>query len=301
VDLMARRSLALLALAIGLASVVAAQRVAPIGGPPLYDGVIVEAPYVWLSPPAGFSGGAQGVEQTIPVGGGQSPDIGIGTAENPPQAQLFAGAGFLNLPSGTTSIKVSIQPVAPASIPDGWTIAGNVYRFSVTNQAGQQVAGQASGGVTIELRGPATLNTPAIEHYSGGKWTELAADSLGEPNLFSAVVTDFGDFALVEPVGWNPDPQIVGGQNGPQAPGMTAAAGPPASQPESQSSGLPGPLIAVVAFGGAIVALIGAGLMLRRQPVRSAASNRPPGRVRTLPPPDRPAPLRRKQRPRTRR
>ena len=176
---MARRRLGLFALAIGLAIVVAAQRLAPIGGPPLYDGVIVEAPYVWLSPPAGFSGGAQGVDQTIPVEGGQSPDIGVGTAENPPQAQLFAGAGFLNLPSGTTSIKVSIEPVAPASLPDGWTIAGNVYRFSVTNQAGQPVTGQASGGVTIELRGPATLNAPAIEHFSGGKWIELAADSLG--------------------------------------------------------------------------------------------------------------------------
>ena len=298
---MARRRLGLLALAMGLVTVVAAQRLAPIGGPPLYDGVIVEAPYVWLSPPAGFSGGAQGVDQTIPVQGGQSPDIGIGTAENPPQAQLFAGAGFLNLPSGTTSIKVSIEPVAPASIPDGWTIAGNVYRFSVTNQAGQQVTGQASGGVTIELRGPATLNAPAIEHFSGGKWTELAADSLGEPNMFSAVVTDFGDFALVEPAGWTPDPQVVGGQNGPPAPGATAAAGPPASQPDDQSSGLPLPAIALAAFGGAILALIGAGFILRRQPVRSPASSRPPGRIRTLPPPDRPAPLRRKQRPRTRR
>ncbi len=88
---MARRRLGLFALAIGLAIVVAAQRLAPIGGPPLYDGVIVEAPYVWLSPPAGFPGGAQGVEQTIPVQGGQSPDIGIGTSENPPQAQLVRG------------------------------------------------------------------------------------------------------------------------------------------------------------------------------------------------------------------
>ena len=298
---MARRRLGLLALAMGLAIVVAAQRLAPIGGPPLYDGVIVEAPYVWLSPPAGFSGGAHGVDQTIPVQGGQSPNIGVGTAENPPQAQLFAGAGFLSLPSGTTSIKVSIEPVAPASIPDGWTIAGNVYRFSVTNQAGQPVTGQASGGVTIELRGPATVDAPAIEHFSGGKWSELAADAVGQPNIFTATVTDFGDFALVEPAGWAPDPQVGGGQFGPQAPGATAAAVPPASQPESQGSGLDLPLIAFAAFGGAILALIGAGLILRRQPVRSPASGRPPGRIRRLPPPDRPAPLRRKQRSRTRR
>jgi hypothetical protein len=301
VDLMARRRLSLFALAIGLAIVVAAQRLAPMGGPPLYDGVIVEAPYVWLSPPAGFSGGAQGVDQTIPVQGGQSPDIGVGTSENPPQAQLFAGAGFLNLPSGTTSIEVSIEPVAPASLPDGWTIAGNVYRFSVTNQAGQPVTGRASGGVTIELRGPATENAPAIEHFSGGKWSELAADSVGQPNIFGAVVTDFGDFALVEPAGWTPDPQVIGGQYGPQAPGVTAAAGPPASQPDSQSSGLQWPMIALAALAIAILAVIGGVFVLRRQRVRSPASGRPPGRIRTLPPPDRPAPPPRKQRPRTRR
>jgi hypothetical protein len=301
VDLMARRGLGLFALAFGLAIAVAAQRLAPIGGPPLYDGVIVEAPYVWLSPPAGFSGGAQGVDQTVRVQGGHSPDIGVGTAENPPQAQLFAGAGFLNLPSGTTSIRVSIEPVAPASLPDGWTIAGNVYRVSVTNQAGQPVSGQASGGVTIELRGPATLNAPAIEHFSGGKWSELAADSVGQPNIFGAVVTDFGDFALVEPAGWTPDPQVVGGRYGPQAPGVTAAAVPPASQPEGQSSGLPWPMIALAALAIAIVAVIGGVFVLRRKPVRTPALGRPPGRIRTLPPPDRPAPLRRKQRPRTRR
>ncbi len=298
---MARRGLGLFALVVGLAVVVAAQRLAPIGGPPLYDGVIVEAPYVWLSPPAGFSGGAQGVDQTIPVQGGQNPDIGVGTAENPPQAQLVAGAGFLNLPSGTTSIKVSIQPVAPASLPAGWTIAGNVYHFSVTNQAGQPLTGQASGGVTIELRGPATLNAPAIEHFSGGKWSELAADSVGQPNIFTAVVTDFGDFALVEPPGWAPDPQVVGGQYGPLVPGVTAAAGPPGSQPEGQSSGLPWPIIGLAALAITIVAAIGGVVVLRRRRVRSPASSRPPGRIRTIPPPDRPVPLPRKQRPRTRR
>lgn len=298
---MARRRLGLFALAIGLTIVVAAQRLAPIGGPPLYDGVIVEAPYVWLSPPAGFSGGAQGVDQTIPVQGGQSPDIGVGTSENPPQAQLFAGAGLLSLPAGTTTIEVSIEPVAPASLPDGWTIAGNVYRVSVTNQAGQPVTGQASGGVTIELRGPATVNAPAIEHFSGGKWSKLAADSVGQPNVFTAVVTDFGDFALVEPAGWTPDPQVVGGQYGPQAPGTTAAAVPPASQLEGQSSGLPWPVIALAALAIAILAVIGVVFVRRRRRVRSPASVRSPGRIRTLPPPERPAPHPRKQRPRTRR
>jgi hypothetical protein len=300
VDLMSRRRLGLVAVAFGLAVVVAAQRLAPIGGPPLYDGVIVEAPYVWLSPPAGFSGGAKGVDQTIPVQGGQNPDIGVGTAENPPQAQLVAGAGFLNLPSGTTSIKVSIEPVAPASLPDGKTIAGNVYRVSVTNQAGQPVTGQASGGVTIELRGPATVNAPGIELFAGGKWSELGADSVGQPNMFSAVVTDFGDFALVEPSGWTPDPQVVGGQFGPQGPGATVAAGPPASQSNDQSGGLPWLMIGLAAVAVTIVAVIGGVIVLRRR-VRSSALGRSSGPIRTLAPPDRPAPLRRKQRPRPRR
>ena len=63
------------------------------------------------------------------------------------------------------------QPVPPAAQPADGVIAGNVYRFSLTNQSGATVSGQASGGVTIVLRGPANVPSATIERFSGGSWT----------------------------------------------------------------------------------------------------------------------------------
>jgi len=97
VAVMGRRRLALAALAAGLGLVVAAQRLAPISGPPLYDGVVVEDEYKWLSPPAGYQGGAPSAAATVPVQGGQSPNVAVATSEQPPQAQVFAGAGYLDM------------------------------------------------------------------------------------------------------------------------------------------------------------------------------------------------------------
>jgi hypothetical protein len=107
--------LAALALICGLVVVAIAQRLAPVGGPPLYDGVVVADPYKWLSPPPGLSGGAQSVVQSIPLAGGQDGEIAIGTLEVPPQAQVIADFGSLDLPAGTTTITVS---VAPVPVPD---------------------------------------------------------------------------------------------------------------------------------------------------------------------------------------
>jgi hypothetical protein len=207
-----RRPLGALAVGLGIVVAIAAQRLAPIAGPPLYDGVIVEAPYIWLSPPAGHSGGAQGITQTIQVQGGQSPDFGVSTSENPPQIGLFAGAGDLQLPPDTSSIRVSIEPVPVPALPSAGVIAGNVYGVSLTNQNGLAVTGQASGGVTIELRGPIDSSNATIERFTGSQWVPLASDSVGVPNMYTAAVTDFGDFAMVAQPGWTPAPD--GGDGG---------------------------------------------------------------------------------------
>jgi len=209
-----RRPLGALALGLGIVVAVAAQRLAPIAGPPLYDGVIVEAPYLWLSPPAGHSGGAQGITQTIQVQGSESPDVAVGTSENPPQIGVFAGAGDLKLPPDTSSIRVSIEPVPAPAQPSAGIIAGNIYRVSLTNQDGLAVTAQTGGGATIELRGPIDSSNATIERFTGSLWVPLASDSAGVPNVYTAVVTDFGDFAIVAQPGWTPAPDGGGGGGG---------------------------------------------------------------------------------------
>jgi hypothetical protein len=194
----ARRHLALVAMLVGVAMVLTAQRVGPVAGPPLFDGVVVADPYRWLDPPSGELGGAQGASDTVGVQGA-SPVIALATPEEPPQAQIFAPPGSLILPSGTKSLALSIQPVQPVSQPPGWTIAGNVYRISVVNQGGASATGKVGGDVTVVLRGPPSATMGVIERYANGSWQEQPTDSGGLPAMFVTSVTYFGDFAVAVP------------------------------------------------------------------------------------------------------
>jgi hypothetical protein len=296
---MARRGLALGAMACGLALIVAAQRLAPIAGPPLYDGVVVEDAYKWLSPPPGYSGGAQGASASGDVQGSQSPNLGVGTSEQPPQAQVFAGQGFLVMPPGTTTIKVSIEPVQPAAQPSDGVIAGNVYRFSLTSQSGGAITGDPTGGVTVVLRGPANLSSATIERLSGTTWTQLQTDSAGSPNIFTAVVTQFGDFALVAPPGWvpaSPGP-VAPVQVGPAGPESTAQATPGGSPANSAGSGLLPLLIVGLGFGLSLVVAVGFLVWFRSRqprPARPVPTRRPPTPPRSVRP-RRPPPSRRRR------
>jgi hypothetical protein len=286
---MSRRGLALGAMACGLVVIVAAQRLAPIAGPPLYDGVIVEDPYRWLSPPAGYPGGAQGASASGDVQGTQSPNMSAGTAEQPPQAQVFAGQGYLVMPAGTATIKVSIEPVQPAAQPGDGVIAGNVYRFSLTSQNGGAISGDPTGGVTIVLRGPANLQSATIERFSGSTWTPLQTDPAGSPNMFTAVVTDFGDFALVVPAGWvpaSPGPAVPV-EVGPAGPQVTPTTTPGSETASPTDSGPPVLLIAGLAVGLALVLIVGFAIWLRSRrpgPARALPVRRPQPPPRSSPP-----------------
>jgi len=193
-----RLHLAFAAFVAGLAIAIVAQHVAPLAGPPLHDGVVVTDPYRWLSPPPGQLGGAQGVSATVAVQG-DSPVVAIATPEDPPQAQVFAAPGTLALPQGTTSLKLSIDPIAPSGEPQDGTIAGNEYRIVVATQTGAAVAGKVGDDVSVVIRGPANVPDATIERFSDTGWQPLPTDSSGLPDTFLAVVTDFGDFALVVP------------------------------------------------------------------------------------------------------
>ena len=188
----------LLVCAAGLAIAAAAQAAAPLPGPPLYDGVVMVAPYAFLQPSGSQPGGAQPASTTVPVAGGVSPAIALGTPESPPQAQLIAGAGALALPAGTTALVLSITPVAPDGQPATGVIAGNVYRVAVVNQAGAPVTGEPGRQVTLALRDPGSTDLARIEHLTGGAWQPLTTVSAATSGTYETTgVTSFGDFALV--------------------------------------------------------------------------------------------------------
>ena len=92
------RRTGVLALVLGVILIGLAQRIAPLTEPPLYDGVYVPQPYVWLVPPAGAKGGAKGAKGSVGVDGGANRLVAVATPEQDPQAQILATSGALVLP-----------------------------------------------------------------------------------------------------------------------------------------------------------------------------------------------------------
>jgi hypothetical protein len=208
-----RRALAVLT--AGAALLALAWSLAPPSTPPLYDGgPIIAEPYRYCQPPAGLGGGKApgGVDQVLPVQGGQSPAMAETTDEQPSQAQLLAPQGAFALPPGTASLHVTIRCAPPPAVPPaGGRLDGNVYNIAVaagatplTIRPGQQV--------TVVLRGPAGVPNVTLEVFSGAAWTRLDTQPLGNtaPDSYAANVSQIGDFALVAA----PTPAAGGGGGG---------------------------------------------------------------------------------------
>ena len=274
-----RRSVAVGSLAVGTALILLAGRLSPIAAPPLYDGVVTVEPYRWLHPPAGQAGNPQGDTETVKVEkAGESPLVAVATPEQPPQAQIFAPPGGLTMPSGTTALNVSITPVDPVAPPSDGQVAGNVYRVHVADQGGAPLSAPASAQVSVVLRGPGDLAAATIERFDGTAWQPLKTSPAGFGSSFVAVVTAFGDFALVTSGPAPSGSQAVGsGAPAPTSHGSAGASAPPVPLP-SEGGGV-GSLLPLIVAAVAVGLLVGAALISRR-----SSEPPPPVRRRRAPP-----------------
>ena len=194
------RRLGLASLGVGLVVIALAQSTTPAQSPPLYDGIVPLEPYLWLSPPPGQQGGAQGASASVKLKAAESPLVAVATPESVPQAQVFAAPGTLTLPTGTQSLNVTITPVPTDVQPIAGHLDGNVYRFVVTNQDGVEVTAPRAGRVSIVLRAADPLLTDGtVARLVDGVWQPLDSSPAGFGATFLAVVTEFGDFALIAP------------------------------------------------------------------------------------------------------
>jgi hypothetical protein len=199
--------------------------------------VVVVEPYRWLMPPPGLPGGAKSGSDTEPAAGG----FAAVTPETPPQAQVIADIGSLDLPRGTTSITVSIEPVAPPSVqPADGVIAGNVYRIRAINQRGASIGVKAGSQLTMLFRGPPNLTSAKVEAFDAGQWQLVGkTDPAGIPDMFTTLVGSLGEFALVAPSGWTP----AGAKAAPATPAATGRAPTPAvavtEAPSARAASLP--------------------------------------------------------------
>ena len=186
-----------LTIIVGAALAVGAQVLGPVGVP-LYDGVAVQEPYRFLHPAGLEPGGPSSYTKTVDVAGGTSPQIAAPTTESPPQAQLIVLTGGLALPPGTTSLDVSITPVDPPAVAPGGQIAGNVYRFTITDQAGTPVAIKScSGCASLVLRAPENTGASRLQHFANGAWTDVETVHAGIAGMYSTNPIALGDYAVV--------------------------------------------------------------------------------------------------------
>jgi hypothetical protein len=190
---------AALTLGLGAAIALAAQLAAPVAVP-LYDGVAIQEPYRYLSPASGQPGDPTSYAADKPVANGVAPAFVAATTENPPQAQLIALPGAFVASGSSTSLKVSIDAVSrPAAQPTSGSIAGNVYRFSVTDQAGAALPVAPASGTrpTLTLRGPDGVTEGSIARLTATGWQVLETDHGGAVAIFSTNATELGDFAVI--------------------------------------------------------------------------------------------------------
>ena len=193
------RRAGLATLVLGGVIALVAQLASPVAVP-LYDGLGTFEPYRYLSPGSGQRGSPSSYSAEKPVQAGVSASITASTTEIPPQAQLIALPGAFVVTAATTTMKISIEPVPPpTTVGVSSAVAGNVYRFAVTDQAGIPLP-IAEGGPnppTITLRGPDGVTEGTIALLGASGSVLLPTEHGGALAIFSTNPPALGDFALV--------------------------------------------------------------------------------------------------------
>ena len=177
---------------------------------------------------------------------GTVPLLAVSTSEVPPQGQIIAQEDGFAITAETQSVTVSIVPSAPTDP----TIAGNVYRFSVTDAQGALLEIRPAARVTIVIRAPQQNLVAQIAHFDGSAWVTIPTEFGGLPDLFAANITELGDYAVVI--------------TGPTPSGTAPASAPAPSHNPAPSQdggadrrgGLPVVVIVLIAIGA-----VGAGLI----------------------------------------
>jgi hypothetical protein len=192
------RRLGWLAIIAGGFVVLAVQVAEPVGVP-LYDGVVIQEPYRYLHPSGDQAGSPASYSGETAVTTDTSPIFSAYTSENPPQAQLISQRGAFTLTQGATKVVVAITAVEPPAAPNGRSIAGNVYRFSVTDQAGTPLEVRACEAcLTLRMRAPETTGEAVLSRYADGAWQDVETIHEGVGGTYVTNVLALGDYAVIE-------------------------------------------------------------------------------------------------------
>jgi hypothetical protein len=201
--------------------------------------------------------------------------------------RLVAGDGTLVLPPSAAALEASITPLDPSvdeTAAGAARILGNVYRITIVDQAGAAATALASGLVTVVLRAPENVPGAQVGLVVGGTWHPLKSEPMFG-STYVAVVTGFGDFAVIVPGATPVSPSASGAALSSLAPSAPAAGGtstaavpPPSSEGPAPGGGTgsdgfpPGQMIGAV--GLLLLAFVGVGAWLRARRRRRLSSTR---------------------------
>jgi len=85
-------------------------------------------------------------------------------------------------------MQVSIDAVPPDAQPVAGSIAGNVYRFAVTDGNGGSFTLAADAQPSLTLRGPDNVTDAVVGHLTTSGWQALATEHGGGLGLFTVVL-----------------------------------------------------------------------------------------------------------------
>ena len=260
-------------LALALALLTLAWTVTPAGRtPPLYDGLgFPDQPYRYVAAPAGYrhTPAPGPAAQDVPIRAGGSSTWDAASAELGPQVEVFLNQQSVHVPAGSTVAHLRATPIATGSQPADGEVWGNVYRLSVTTNAGPATVAPGGRLDSIRLRAPTgPPPTARIEFRDRSGWHHLVTSKIGN-DVYAAPLAGVGDYAVIAPPGQATVPeqtvpeqtvpqQTVPQQTVPQQTGTASSSAGEATTPTTSPSYARPVLVILGVALLALVAVIGA-------------------------------------------
>lgn len=165
---------------------------------PLYDGVgFPDEPYRYVQ-----STNASNKQPTPEVQSVTTKDLldgySIKSNEVGPQVKLVFGPAGVTLPSGASSVKISMVPSAPKSQPSDGKIVGNVYTINGVSDAGDVLLKPNYVYVYLRLPQKVSYSTQPDIIFRGPTdkgWKILPTNQTGN-DIFEAALNNWGDYAM---------------------------------------------------------------------------------------------------------
>jgi hypothetical protein len=180
----------------------------PFGARPVLDGTRPPPPYRWVKPPAALAAKNEkpfAGTFSLKFTGGRSEAGAFTTRDS--QLSMILDPGALPPEGSPSGAQITITPLAPSSVtaPHGYTIDGNVYRISITEQPSRSNVKTFVHPQRVILVYPADNSFVKPKHLlaisaDGKAWTRLQTADSTIQQQSSALIQSPGFVAVVTPL-----------------------------------------------------------------------------------------------------